>query len=246
MIVLPIYIKKATDSTANIDATMMVVNNFFVHWLKELDIKCYPDEICILPTNNTIDIYRYSEKMLKHLPEKALDTIKETLLYSKLPVIIPGNNNRRSFNSATAAGRTDQNLSNRITSFNGLISQKLYYRIPLKCFVGLGLVNFPEKTNTKFIFMLENNMKKLFEFNAKVTTILRAPDAQILYHGTPYILYQQITLNENFQVYFNATLRFKMALRTWVQFSPYQQSFKVNVGTQTVNVNFRGANRQVA
>ena len=43
---------------------MTVVNNFFAHWLKELDIKCYPNEIRILPTNNTIDIYRYSEKML--------------------------------------------------------------------------------------------------------------------------------------------------------------------------------------
>ena len=70
MIVLPVYIKKATDVTANIYATKTVVNNFFVHWLKELDIKCYPNEIHILPTNNTVDIYRHSEKMLKHLPQK--------------------------------------------------------------------------------------------------------------------------------------------------------------------------------
>ena len=110
MLVLPIYIKKATDATANIDATMMVVNNFFAPWLKELDIKHYPDEICILPTNNAIDIYRYSEEMLKYLPQKASDTIKEMLLYNKLSVIIPRNNNRRSFNYATAADRTDQNL----------------------------------------------------------------------------------------------------------------------------------------
>ena len=223
---------------------MTVVNNFFGHWLKELDIKCYPDEIRISPTNNTVDIYRYSEKMLKHLPQKTLDTIKEMLLYSKLPVIIPRNNNRRSFNSATAAYRTDQSLSNRITSFNGIISQKLYYRIPLKYFVDIGLVNFPEKNNTKFIFTLESNMNKLFESNAKVTAIPRAPDAKILYHDRPYISYQQITLDENFQVYFNATLRSKMTLRTGVQFSPYQLSFEVNVATQTVNENFQGANRQ--
>ena len=37
-----------------------------------------------------------------------------------------------------------------------------------------------------------------------------------------------------------------MALRTGVQFSPYQQSFKVNVSTQIVNVNFQGASRQFA
>ena len=89
---------------------MVMVNNFFAHWLKELDIKHYLDEIHILPTNNTVDIYRYSEKIHKHLPKKALGTIKETLLYSKLPVIIPGNNDRRSFNSNTPADRPDQNL----------------------------------------------------------------------------------------------------------------------------------------
>ena len=37
-----------------------------------------------------------------------------------------------------------------------------------------------------------------------------------------------------------------MALRTGVQFSPYQQSFEVNVGTHTVNVNYQGANRKFA
>ena len=62
MIVLPIWTKKATDKMADIDATMIVVNNFFVHWLKEVDTKRYPDEIYISPTNNTIHIYRYSEK----------------------------------------------------------------------------------------------------------------------------------------------------------------------------------------
>ena len=89
MIVLPIQIKKATDASADIDATRITVNNVFAHWPKEVDIKRYPDDIHILPTNNTVDIYRYSEKMLKYLPAKALHTIKETLLYDKTKVIIP-------------------------------------------------------------------------------------------------------------------------------------------------------------
>ena len=87
-------------------------------------------------------------------------------------------------------------------------------------------------------------MNKLFESKAKVTVIPRAPDVQILYHDAPSISYQQKILDKNFQVYFNVTLRPKMALRTGVQFSPYQQSFEVNVGTETVNVNFQGANMQ--
>ena len=90
MIVLPVQIKEATDASGDIDAILITVNFFFAHWLKEVDIKPYPDDIRILWTNNTIAIYRYSEKMLKHLPAKALDTIKETLLYHKTKIIIPG------------------------------------------------------------------------------------------------------------------------------------------------------------
>ena len=89
-------------------------------------------------------------------------------------------------------------------------------------------------------------MNKLFESNAKVENISASPDAQVIYHDTLYLSYQQITMDENFQVYFNAILCSKKAFRTGVQFSPYQQTFEVNVGTQTVNVNFQGANRQFA
>ena len=149
MIVLPVQIKKRTSAAQNIDATMITVNNFFLHWLKEVNIKCYPDDIRNLPTNNTIDIYRYSENMLKHLPAKSLDTIKETLLYNKENVIIPRGRDRRSNMSDTPADRTDANLASRIADFHSLIGQKLYYRIPLK-----------------FIFSFESNLNKLFESNA--------------------------------------------------------------------------------
>ena len=89
-------------------------------------------------------------------------------------------------------------------------------------------------------------MNKLFESNARVDAITVTLDTQIICHDTPYISYQQISLNENFQAYFNATLRSKKSLRTGIQFSPYQKSFEVNVGKQTINLNFQGANRQFA
>ena len=104
-------------------------------------------------------------------------------------VIIPNGSDRRSNTADTIADRTGQNSGTRITNFNLLISQKLYYRIPLKYSVDLGLVNIPDKTDTKFIYTLESNMNKLSESNAKVTTIPRVPDAQILYHDAPYISY---------------------------------------------------------
>ena len=83
--------------------------------------------------------------MVKKLPEKALDMIKETLLYEKTPVVIPNNADRRPNTSTTPAGRTDTNLGTRITDFNTIIKTKNSYRIPLKYFVDLGLVNFTEK-----------------------------------------------------------------------------------------------------
>ena len=65
-VVLPIQIKKKSDKTADNDGTLMTVNNFFCHWLKEIDIKRYPDEVRILQTNNTVEIYRYAAQILKY------------------------------------------------------------------------------------------------------------------------------------------------------------------------------------
>ena len=75
-------------------------------------------------------------------------------------------------------------------------------------------------------------MNKLFESKAKVTPMPRVPNAQILYYDTPCISYQQISIDDNYQAYFNTSLRSKIVLRTGVQFSSYQQSFEVNIGTQ--------------
>ena len=33
------------------DATMVTVNNFFGHWFTDLDLRRYPDDMNILPTN---------------------------------------------------------------------------------------------------------------------------------------------------------------------------------------------------
>ena len=43
--VLPIQIKKSTDKTANVN--VIAVNNFFCHWLKEIDVRHYPDDVNI-------------------------------------------------------------------------------------------------------------------------------------------------------------------------------------------------------
>ena len=81
LMTLPIYFKKSTNKTADID--VVTVNNFFARWLKEIDIRRYPDDVRILPTNNTVEVYNYAAQQIKHLPTKSLDDIKETNLYKK-------------------------------------------------------------------------------------------------------------------------------------------------------------------
>ena len=59
----------------------MTVNNFLEHWIKEIDIKRYGDESPILPLINTVDIYKYSDAMLKFEEDDALKTFQHPLLF---------------------------------------------------------------------------------------------------------------------------------------------------------------------
>ena len=172
-----------------------------------------------------VEIYQYAAQQLKHLPQMSLHDIRETLLYEKKPVNLNGNRDRRSNTSTTRADRTDANLGEKVTYFLGLIRRKIYYRILLGFFTSLGLGNFPHEIHKRFFFTLENNLNRLFKTNAKLDSIPNEPDAQIIFHDTPYIFYQQITLVDNFLAYLIAILRSRSSLRTGVILSPYQQSF---------------------
>ena len=82
LICLPITFEKRSNVASNID------DNFFTHWIREINAKRYGDEIAVLPLNNVLEIYRYSNSMLKHLPGESLETFQQELLYSKKPVIL--------------------------------------------------------------------------------------------------------------------------------------------------------------
>ena len=87
-------------------------------------------------------------------------------------------------------------------------------------------------------------MNRLLETNAKAD-VPNEPDAQIIFHDTPYISYPQITLDDNFLAFSNGILRSRGALRTGVISSPYQQSFEINTGTQSLKINFCDLNKQI-
>ena len=49
-------------------------------------------------------------------------------------------------------------------------------------------------------------MNKLFKYTKKRKTISDVPDAQILWHDTPYIQYEQIRLDDKFRMYYETVL----------------------------------------
>ena len=85
---LPLKSTKKSNKTLQMDAQMMTVNNFFGYWFADIHIRRYPDDMRILPTNNSVDIYQYSNAQVKYLPEKLVKKLWKTMLYSNKPVYL--------------------------------------------------------------------------------------------------------------------------------------------------------------
>ena len=71
---------KKSNKASQMDAQMMTVNNFFGRWFTDIDIRRYPDDMMILPTNNRVDICHYSNAQMKYLPEKSVKKLLKTML----------------------------------------------------------------------------------------------------------------------------------------------------------------------
>ena len=96
------------SSSANIDENMITVNNVFAHWIREIEVKRYWGDLQIVPSS-TVDIYKYSDSILKYMPKDELNTFERTLLFSREQVLVVGNLDRQCHKSGTAAQRTDVN-----------------------------------------------------------------------------------------------------------------------------------------
>ena len=97
-ICLPLKFTKKSNKALQMDDQMMTVNNFLRHWFTDIDIRRYPDDMMILPTNNSVDIYQYSNAKMKYLPEKPLKKLFKTILYSNKPVYVAANTDGRANN----------------------------------------------------------------------------------------------------------------------------------------------------
>ena len=132
--------------------------------------------------NTVLEVYRYSGAILKHMEEKILEIFQSDLLQSNKKVVLTDNKDTRLYSTNDQADRSDDNLDHTITKFHDLISTTNVYRI-LK--IDLGLVNFPVKFDTKFLFTLKQNFSKFFESRKKITAVPNDPDAQIIFHAAP-------------------------------------------------------------
>ena len=74
---VPIKFTKKTNKAQAIDDEMIPVNNFFGHWFTDLDIRRYPDDMLILPTNNSASIANYSNAQMKHLPAQSVKNLQK-------------------------------------------------------------------------------------------------------------------------------------------------------------------------
>ena len=198
----------------------ITVTNFFGHWIKEIYIKRYGDDVTILPLTNTVYIYQYSDKILKRMPKEVLKTLQNNILYSKkqVAIYVTNNDRRAHYTTPTAAegNRIDENLTDRITKFQGELKNECVYRNPLKCLCNVGLGNQCIKLSTKYILTLETDIQKLFEtnINQSMDALPTSIDAGVLFTGAPYIMSEKFQSDENFKAYLEGTMQSEHVLRT--------------------------------
>ena len=249
-LVFPLKIKKKTNVANDLDNTLITVNNFFAHWIKEIDIQKLGDDQPILPTINTVEIYKYSDQILKHLPKKSLKLIEKDLLFSKKKVKLPtGEDRRKKFIAAggNANERADDNLDERIEKFHDQLENTYYYRIPLKYICELGFVNQPVKFNTKWRIIFESDLSRLFESKAQLAaadTAIPTPDAKIILESAPYLLYHQFALEDTYRTYLEGVMTSKQILRGGLKLFPYQKSYEIIAGAQSKTFTFTNAFKQ--
>ena len=110
---VPIKFTKKTNKALQMDANMVTVNNVFGNWFTDIDVRCYPD-MMILPINNSVDIYQYSNAQMKYLPETSVKKLLKTMLYSNNLVYFAENTDRRPHNDNDDDKRSDPNLTDRL------------------------------------------------------------------------------------------------------------------------------------
>ena len=90
-------------------------------------------------------------------------------------------------------------------------------------------------------------MSKLFEsrkFLATTTTAAPSADAEIIFTRAPFVQYEQILLDKNFTYHLETIMVSKKIIQMGAQKTPIQKTYEIKEGSDSLNVEFLGANRQ--
>ena len=89
-------------------------------------------------------------------------------------------------------------------------------------------------------------MGKLFESrkHSAANTAIPNPDAQIIFTKAPFVKYEQILLDKNFRQHLETIMVSKKILRMGAQKTPIQKTYEIQKGSDTLNIEFLGANGQ--
>ena len=83
-------------------------------------------------------------------------------------------------------------------------------------------------------------MDKLFESRKVLAASTAIPDVdvEILFIRAPFVQYEQILLDKNFRQHLETIMVSKKILRTDAQKIPIQETYEINTGSDSLNVNF--------
>ena len=112
-----------------------------------------------------------------------------------------------------------------------------------KIFCDPGKINFPTKRDLKIMCTLQTEMKKLIPLKNKVM-VTDAPDVQILFARVAFIQYSQILLTKNLRQYLETIMLSSKVLCMGIQKTPYQKTYKLQVGSQNFEVDLKGWGKQ--
>ena len=92
----------------------------------------------------------------------------------------------------------------------------------------------------------ETDYQRLFESKANQANdaLPNIVDAKIILTSTPYIMYQQFKLDDNYRTYLEGIMISNNLLRTGILPTPYQKSYEMVSRNQSITVIFEASARQ--
>ena len=88
--------------------------------------------------------------------------------------------------------------------------------------------------------------QKLFETKANQANdaLPTSVDAKIILTATPYLLFKQFKLDDNYRTYLERLMISNKVLRTGIKKTPHHKTYKLIVGMQSRTITFESSNKQ--